>query len=72
VVGVAIGLGTGISLYLMVGSLFITHITSEFGWSRGDLSLASAAGFMLGNDLLIVTGALVGSAAAARPSRAIR
>ena len=41
VVGVGIGMGTGIALYLMVSSLFVTRITDEFGWSRGDLSLAA-------------------------------
>ena len=59
VLGVAIGLGTGISLYLMVGSLFITHITAEFGWSRGDLSLASAAGFIAGALSLSLVGRLL-------------
>lgn len=59
VLGVAIGLGTGISLYLMVGSLFITHITGEFGWSRGDLSLASAAGFIAGALSLSLVGRLL-------------
>lgn len=59
VLGVAIGLGTGISLYLMVGSLFVTHITGEFGWSRGDLSIASAIGFIAGALSLSVVGRLL-------------
>lgn len=57
--GVAIGLGTGISLYLMVGSLFVTRIISEFGWSRGDLSTASAVGFLAGAVSLAVVGRIL-------------
>lgn len=59
VVGVAIGMGTGISLYLLVSSLFVTRITEEFGWSRGDLSLAAAAGYIMGALSLALVGRLL-------------
>jgi sugar phosphate permease len=59
VLGVAVGLGTGISLYLLVSSLFVTRITEEFGWSRGDLSLTAAAGFIAGALSLAVVGRLL-------------
>ncbi len=47
VAGAAVGLGTGVALYLLVGSLFVTRITAEFGWTRGDLSLAGAGAFLI-------------------------
>lgn len=59
VLGVAVGMGTGISLYLLVSSLFVTHITTEFGWSRGDLSLAAAVGYIAGALSLAVVGRLL-------------
>jgi sugar phosphate permease len=59
VLGVAVGLGTGISLYLLVSSLFVTRITEEFGWSRGDLSLAAAVGFIAGALSLAFVGRLL-------------
>ncbi len=59
VVGVGIGMGTGIALYLMVSSLFVTRITDEFGWSRGDLSLAAAVGYIVGALSLAVIGRLL-------------
>jgi len=59
VVGVGIGMGTGIALYLMVSSLFVTRITDEFGWSRGDLSLAAAVGYIAGALSLAVIGRLL-------------
>ena len=46
VLGAAIGLGTGVSLYLMIASLFIQRITAEFGWSRGDMGVAGAVAFV--------------------------
>jgi MFS family permease len=57
--GVAIGLGTGIALYVTVGSLFTNRIIAEFGWSRGDLSLASAVGFLAGAVSLSFVGRIL-------------
>ncbi len=48
VAGAAIGMGTGVALYALLSSLFITSFTQEFGWSRGDMSLAGAAAFIAG------------------------
>lgn len=59
VLGAAIGLGTGVALYLTVGSLFVTRVTSEFGWTRGDLGIASAVGFLAGAISLSVVGRLL-------------
>lgn len=46
--GAAVGIGTGASLYAMNASLFITSFTNDFGWSRGDMSLAGAGAFIAG------------------------
>jgi predicted MFS family arabinose efflux permease len=46
--GAAIGLGTGASLYAMNASLFITSFTKDFGWTRGDMSVAGACAFIAG------------------------
>jgi MFS family permease len=46
--GAAVGMGTGASLYAMHASLFIESFTKEFGWTRGDMSLAGAAAFIAG------------------------
>lgn len=59
VAGAAVGMGTGISLYLLVASLFITHVTKEFGWSRGDLSIAGMLGFVTGAIALPILGRLL-------------
>lgn len=46
--GAAVGMGTGASLFAMNSSLFIGSFTNDFGWSRGDMSLAGAAAFIAG------------------------
>jgi MFS family permease len=59
VAGAAIGLGTGVSLYLMISSLFIKGVTTEFGWSRGDMARAGAVAFVVGAIALSLIGKLV-------------
>ena len=59
VAGAGIGLGTGVSLYLLSSSLFIDGLTKEFGWSRGDLGLAGLVAFVVGAAALSITGKLV-------------
>lgn len=59
VAGAAIGMGTGVPLYLMVASLFITHVTEEFGWSRGDMGLAGMVAFVTGAVVLPFIGRLL-------------
>jgi MFS family permease len=59
VAGAAVGMGTGVPLYLMVASLFITHVTGEFGWSRGDMGLAGMVAFVTGAVALPVIGRLL-------------
>lgn len=59
VAGAAVGMGTGISLYLLVASLFITHITTEFGWTRGDMGIAGMIGFVTGAVALPIIGRLL-------------
>ncbi|MFM9863597.1 MAG: MFS transporter [Micropepsaceae bacterium] len=48
VLGAAIGMGTGASLFSLNASLFITSFGNEFGWSRGDMGLAGAGAFIAG------------------------
>lgn len=43
VMGAAIGLGTALPIWNYVSSLFVTHLTGAFGWTRGELASASAA-----------------------------
>ena len=59
VAGAAVGMGTGIGLYLLVASLFITHITKEFGWTRGDMGVAGMVAFMTGAIALPLIGRLL-------------
>jgi sugar phosphate permease len=59
VLGVATGMGTGVALYLLVSSLFVTRITEEFGWSRGDMSLAAGVAYIAGALSLAVIGRLL-------------
>lgn len=42
VLGAAIGMGTGFSLFQFVSSLFLKDLAMEFGWSRGQISGAFA------------------------------
>ena len=46
VLGATIGLGTGGALLSFVASLFVIPLTGEFGWSRGDMSIAGAVAFL--------------------------
>lgn len=59
VAGAAVGLGTGVALYLLVASLFITRVTAEFGWTRGDMSIAGMVAFLTGALALPVIGQLL-------------
>ena len=59
VAGAAVGMGTGIGLYLLVASLFITHITKEFGWTRGDMGFAGMVAFVTGAIALPLIGRLL-------------
>jgi len=56
VAGAALGMGTGVSLYLLVASLFIVRVTKEFGWTRGDMGVAGMIAFMVGAIALPVIG----------------
>lgn len=47
VVGASVvGMGTGAGLYQYVSSLFIQPLEASFGWSRGEISSASALGLL--------------------------
>ena len=59
VAGAAIGMGTGVSLYLMVMSLFVVEITKEFGWTRGDMGIAAMVAFGTGAIALPAIGRLI-------------
>ena len=52
-------MGTGVSLYLYVASIFITPLTDAFGWSRGDLSIGGMISFMTGAVALPIIGRFV-------------
>lgn len=59
VAGAAVGMGSGVSLYLLVASLFIEPVTKEFGWSRGDMSVAGTVAFITGAIALPIMGRLL-------------
>jgi MFS family permease len=59
VAGAAIGLGTGVSLYVLVMSLFIVHITQAFGWTRGQMAIAGMLAFVAGAIATPVFGRLI-------------
>jgi MFS family permease len=59
VAGAAVGLGTGISLYLMLSSLFIKGFTEEFKWTRGDMGTAGAFAFIIGAISLSIVGKII-------------
>lgn len=58
-VGAAIGMGTGILLYLMTMSLFVTHFVREFGWTRGEVGIANMVAFGAGAVALPAMGRLL-------------
>lgn len=59
VAGAAVGLGTGVSLYLMISSLFIAGLTGEYKWSRGDMGTAGAVAFVVGAVSLSIMGKII-------------
>ena len=59
VAGAAVGMGTGVSLYVLMMSLFVVHITKAFGWTRGDLAVAGMMAFVSGAIAMPVFGRLV-------------
>lgn len=59
VAGAAVGMGTGVSLYLLVASLFIVPVTKEFGWTRGDMGIAGMIAFATGAIVLPFIGRLL-------------
>ncbi len=44
--GSTIGLGTGTAFFSFAASLFVIPLTKEFGWTRGDMSVAGAVAFL--------------------------
>lgn len=46
VAGAALALGTALPIWNYVSSLFVVHLTGEFGWTRGQLASATAAAFI--------------------------
>lgn len=46
--GAAVGISTGINLYLLIASIFIEPISQAYGWTRGDLGLGGMISFITG------------------------
>ncbi|MFN3817578.1 MFS transporter [Blastomonas sp.] len=46
VLGSALALGTALPVWNYVSSLFVVHLTGEFGWTRGQLASATSAAFI--------------------------
>ena len=59
VLGAGVGMGTGVSLYLLLSSLFVKRITAEFDWTRGDLALAGASAFVIAAVELVFIGRFI-------------
>src|SRR5690349_20767784 len=59
VAGAAVGMGTGIGFYLMVRSLFVVHLTREFGWTRGDIGVGGMVAFLTAAMALPLIGRMV-------------
>lgn len=59
VLGAGIGMGTGVALYLYVGSIFVQPIVDEFGWTRGDLGIGGMVSFVTGAVTLPLIGRFV-------------
>jgi len=59
VLGAGLGMGTGVSLYLYVASIFIGPISEQFGWSRGDLGIGGMVSFVTGAVALPLIGRFV-------------
>lgn len=57
--GAGLGMGTGVSLYLYVASIFIGPISEQFGWSRGDLGIGGMVSFVTGAVALPLIGRFV-------------
>ncbi|MEZ5971700.1 MAG: MFS transporter [Hyphomonadaceae bacterium] len=57
--GASAGMGTGVSLYLYVASIFIAPIGAQFGWSRGDLGIGGMVSFVTGAVALPLIGRFV-------------
>jgi len=58
-VGSMIGMGAGISSFVMASSYFIKPLQAEFGWSRGQVSLTTSIGILLASLAMPLMGALV-------------
>ncbi|MEZ5960155.1 MAG: MFS transporter [Hyphomonadaceae bacterium] len=59
VLGAGIGMGTGVSLYLYVASIFIEPLREEFGWTRGDLGIGGMVSFVTGAIALPIIGRFI-------------
>ncbi|HYD73413.1 MAG TPA: MFS transporter [Candidatus Binatia bacterium] len=56
VLGAGVGMGTGVSLYIYVSSIFIAPVGEAFGWSRGDLALGGMISYVMGAAALPLIG----------------